>query len=334
MNNDFSNNNDQDINEEASVATNDTNEESSVAANNTKEDVPASGEDAALDKESKKKKALYITNIVVNSIFYAFIFILLLFSISQIAGSKNGKVKNVFGLGYEVVASNSMSPTFDAGDLIWVNTSFKASKLKIGDVVTFWDTVSENPTSNTEGFLNTHRIVDFVYATDGSISAYVLQGDIYKGTAEDYNSLTDAEKALAIYTYQYTSGPIQIVQSSSDIKAVYIGHWSGAGNFINWLSNPKKGFVIVVLFTGAFLIFEMFMVIKNIMDIKTAKMSANQEAEKEEMKKSLEEEREKMKAELLAQLRAEQEAAAKENAETKTDEEESTTEDSSDKDEE
>lgn len=319
MNNDFSNNNDQSTNDEASVAT-----------NNTIEDVPASGEDAALDNESKKKKALYITNIVVNSIFYAFIFVLLLFSISQIAGSKNGKVKNVFGLGYEVVASNSMSPTFDTGDLIWVNTNFKTSKLKIGDIVTFWDKVSENPTSNTEGFLNTHRIVDFVYATDGSISAYVLQGDIYKGTADDYNSLTDAEKSLAIYTYQYTSGPIQIVQSSSDIKAVYIGHWDGAGNFVNWLSNPKKGFVLVIIFTGLFLVFEMFMVIKNVMEIRTAKLQEANEAEKEEMKKSLDEEREKMKAELLAQLRAEQAAAAKENAETKPNDEKDIT-DSSEK---
>ena len=275
--------------------------------------------------EKKKVNPLYVTNIVVNSIFYVFIFILLLFSISQIAGSKENKVKNVFGLGYEVVMSNSMSPTFEADDLIWVNTGVKKSKLKIGKIVTFYDTVSQNPYSNQDGFLNTHRIVDLIYDSNGKVSAYVLQGDIWNDTEYDYDSLTDDEKVIAQYSQQY----VQVVRFN-DIKAIYTGKWSGAGNFVNWLSNPKKGFVLVIIFTGLFLVFEMFMVIKNVMEIRTAKLQEANEAEKEEMKKSLDEEREKMKAELLAQLRAEQAAAAKENAETKPNDEKDIT-DSSEK---
>ncbi len=258
--------------------------------------------------ETKTQKALRITNIVVNVIFYIFIAILLLFSISQIAGSKDKKVKNVFGLGYEVVASDSMKPAFKKNDLIWVKTNFKEKDLKVGTIATFWDMYSSNPTNNSKGFLNTHRIVDVVDLNkDGKVEFYVLQGDYKKGTVDDYSTWTDAQKEAAWYNYQYASGPIQIVQSSSDFSAIYVGHWDGAGSFINWLSNPKKGFILVIVFTGIFLLFEMFMVIKNIMDIRTAKMISNKEAEKEEMKMSLEAEREKMKQELLAQLKAEQE---------------------------
>lgn len=291
-----------------------------------KDGAMVSGEKDATNND-KAHKALYITNIVVNCVFYFFIFMLLLFSISQIAGSKDGKVKNVFGLGYETVLTDSMSPTFESGDLVWVTTNFKTSKLKVGDIVTFWDTISTNPTSNENGFLNTHRIVDITYGSNGKPSSFTLQGDIWK-TLESgqyyYPDCTEAEQTIMRYNNTWT----QTVEASA-IKAKYIGHWDGTGRFINWLSNPKKGFIVVILFTGAFLIFEMFMVIKNIMEIRTAKMVAANTAEKEEMKKSLEEERERMKQELLEQLRAEaaaknpEEDKAVDNKENEEDEEES-----------
>lgn len=281
-------------------------------------------EEMEINSIDKRKKALYITNIVVNSIFYFFIFLLLLFSISQIAGSKEGKVKNVFGLGYEIVLSDSMTPTFEKGDLVWASTNFKTSKLKVGDIITFWDTESAK-----DPFLNTHRIVDIIYnQSDNSISCFVLQGDIYKSYKDGmyyYDNCTEEEKTLMRYTQEV----VQIV-NPDQVKAKYISHWDGAGNFVNWLSNPKKGFVLVIIFTGLFLVFEMFMVIKNVMEIRTAKLQEANEAEKEEMKKSLDEEREKMKAELLAQLRAEQAATAKENAESKPNDEKDIT-DSSEK---
>lgn len=266
-------------------------------------------ENEVLTEEKKEKKKIsptVIINIVVNTIFYIFIFLLLLFSISQIRGSKEGKVKNLFGLGYEVVASNSMEPYFEAGDLLWVHTNFKQKQIKIGTIVTFYDTVSTNPNKDSKGFLNTHRVVDIVYNSEGKVAFYVLQGDIYKGTSEDYNILTDEQKPIVQYQYQYTNGPIQIV-GIEKIRAVYSTHWDNAGNFINWLSNPKKGFVIIIICTAAFVLFEMFMVIKNIMEIKTQNMQKENEISKEEMKKSLEEERERMKKELLEELKKEQE---------------------------
>ena len=262
-----------------------------------------------------KKTPLEIVNIVLNCIFYVFIFLLLLFSISQIVGSKAGHVKNVFGLGYETVLSDSMMPkdktlkskdSFSKGDLIWVNTLSKKekNKLKVGDIVTFWDTVTERP-NQKRGFLNTHRIVDIKYGESNEIVAIVCQGDYYKGTTYDYLAADDSKKAqLATNSY----GAIQSCQLISDmslVKAKYIGKWNNVGTFINWLSNPKRGFIVVILIAVAFLLFEMFMVIKNLMSIKTAKLQKANDEDKQKMLESLAEEKEKMRQEILEQLRKE-----------------------------
>lgn len=315
------------------------NEETAVAKN----------EQVAEEKEiqTTAQRVLSIVNITVNSIFYVFIFILLMFSISQIVGSKADKVTSVFGLGYESVQSDSMwvsskntwpiidesrhknkSDSFKKGDLIWVNTlsGSQKRKLKVGDVATFWDTRTVS-----KGFLNTHRVVDIVYDSNGKASSYIMQGDVYRGSAYDYvvySAANASDGAAKIQMELENAGYVQIITTEA-IRAKYTGKWENGGSFVDWLSNPKKGFVVVILFAGAFLLFEMFMVIKNVMELKTEKMGnkaeEDKQALKDEMKKSLEEERERMRAELLAELQASQaqksdakdedveEAASKEN---------------------
>jgi len=281
-----------------------------------------SAETAVSEKEPKQKKTpMEIVNIVVNCVFYVIIFILLLFSITQIAGSKKGKVKNVFGLGYEVVLSNSMMPddskqaksdSFDKNDLIWVNTlsSKEKKKLKKGDIITFWDIYSPNPTGETGGFLNTHRIVDIIKNVDGKITAYITQGDIYLGSYYQYDEYIAANGAdsvsfLCSSSANYACQNVAVEQ----VKAKYIGHWDNAGNFINWVSNPKKGFIVVILLpTIAFLLFEIFMVVKNMFALKTEKVSANAEQEKQKIRDELQAEKDKLREELLAELRKEQAA--------------------------
>lgn len=296
-------------------------------------------EENQVQPKTTKQKVLSIVYIVINSIFYIFLFMMLLFSVSQIRGKNDDEVKNVFGLGYESVLSDSMyvrtrsglvivnqdrfkntKTSFDKGDLIWVKTvnSKKSKKLKVGNIVTFWDTTSQNPTTNKDGFLNTHRIVDIIYDTDGKISSYVLQGDMYRGSSLEWSyvksiSTEDDIAAYELKSIQGNYSSIQVV-SPENVKAIYTGQWKNGGKFINWLSNRKKGFVLIILLAGAFLIFEMFMVIKNIMEIKVRKMGTLSDTEreslKEEMAKSLEEERERIRQELLAEM------AAKNNTES------------------
>ncbi len=293
----------------------------------------------------KKVDVLRIVSITVNTIFYVFIFLLLLFSITQITGSKKNKIKSIFGLGYESVITDSMyvkerngltvvdesrfkntKTSFDAGDLIWVTKLNKKErkKVKVGNVVTFVDVVSNSPTGESGGFLNTHRIVDFIYDDNGKKQSAVLQGDMFRGSQYDYVYVMShmeevyhsSDKANVQHLMQ-SDQRIQIV-ALEEIEAKYIGQWKNGGDFVNWLSNPKKGFVIIILLSGAFLLFEMFMVIKNIMLLRTEKLSAQAEEDKEalkdEMKKSLEEERERIRAELMAELAAKEAAKAKDDS--------------------
>lgn len=284
-------------------------------------------EDVNNIEEKHKKTPLDIVNIVFNVIFYVFIVLLLFFSISQIVGAKEDKVKNIFTLGYETVQSDSMYPTknytslakkdsFEKGDLLWVktlnysdNTKVKPEdfKLKIGDIITFYDTMS-----SSQSFLNTHRIVDYVVDGDGYVTAVITQGDIYLGTYLEYNTYKEANpdtyQALATSAQNFACQNVSL----SSIRAKYIGHWDNIGGAVDWLSNPKKGMVMIIIIAVAFVLFEMFMVLKNIMNIKTAKMSETSEKEKEEMKLSLEEERERIKKELLEELKKQQVEDSKE----------------------
>ena len=293
--------------------------ENNTAINNIEEAKPM----------DKKAKALKITVIVINVIFYLFIALLLLFSIANIAGSKKDKVKNIFGFGYAEVLSDSMKPgsagvevidadkakgyksSFSKEDIIFVTTLSNKEKqnLKIGDIVTYYDPVFN------KGALISHRIVDYVYSSDGSkINAYILQGDCYVGTKYDYSLYTEQKSFLV------SDGYAQNI-SVEQLRAKYVGQWEGAASALNWISNPKKGFILVIILpTLFFLLFEMFMVIKNIMSIKTQKLTANAEEQKELLRSELEAEKEKMKQELLEQLR--KEALAEANASNELSEEE------------
>lgn len=257
-----------------------------------------------------------------NCIFYLFIFLLLIFSITQITGSSDDQVNSIFGIGYENVLSNSMvvgtSPyeivdesraivkedSFSTDDIIWVkklSNNKKKRELEIGDIITFWDTVSSRPTGYDNGFLNTHRIVDFIYNSKGEITSFVTQGDQFLGTEHEY-SYENPEDNTKL-TEMVNNGYIQIVTLDA-VRAKYIGKWSGAGGFFRWVSDPSKGFIIVIILpTIAFLLFEMFMVIKNIMNIRTQKLVTNASEEKEKMRLELESEKERIKQELLEQLR-------------------------------
>src|SRR5690554_7443198 len=100
---------------------------------------------------SKQKRVLSIT---FNIVFYLIIAGLLLFSIMTVRSSKAQSIPNIFGKGYIAVATDSMdaempdwvpegsAKPFKANTLIIVNILDDESRqeLKVGDVVTFYDT--------------------------------------------------------------------------------------------------------------------------------------------------------------------------------------------------
>lgn len=264
-------------------------------------------------KETEKKNTpLFILKIVGNVLFYTVIITLLLFSIMNInAGSKNGGFPNIFGRGFLSVQSDSMTRTknnsklpssydeysvqeFRKGDLLLVKVvnSKNINNLKVGDVITFYDLSINN--------LNSHRIVNLEKNTLGDVIQIDVQGDFSASTKGVYD-INDESKAELNYLLQNT-GDVQTFSGTSleNIKGVVTGVNSGAGKVLeNIQQNWLWYFVLPVL---VFLLFEVFMVVKNIMDLKGAKQKAELANDKEAMMADLEAQKEELRRQILAEM--------------------------------
>ena len=280
-------------------------------------------ENANVEKVKKepmtaKQKTIFGLKIVGNVVFYVIIILLFLFSLMNINAGGKGGIPNLFGTGYLSVQSDSMSKkgdlpsqyndydvkSFSSGDLLKVKmlNDKQKKELKVGDVITFWDTKLEE--------FNTHRIVYMSKDANGNMTSISLQGDFsvsVKGTVFDP---TDSEHADVMLGLEQ-SGDIQTfsVDNMDNIKAKVTKVNYGAGKVMdNIQKNWLWYFVLPVL---VLLLFEVFMVVKNFMDLKAEKNKATMATNKEAMLAEIASEKEKMRQELLAELKAQQEAMAK-----------------------
>lgn len=270
------------------------------------------------NKEPQDKKALVkkILVIVGNVVFYAIIIVLFLFSLMNInAGNGTQNFPNLFGKGMLSVESNSMErneggyhpaewDTFGIGeikkgDLVYDDVfNGDVSSLKIGDIITFYDSVIDA--------LNTHRIV-YINVENNYV---ITQGDyiITQSTSDTY--YYDATMTNIAKNDELTSNHsyAQIVQKA-DIKGVVTGVKAGAGAV---LSNIRQNWLFYfVIPIAVILLIEIVFVVKNFLDLRHEKNKAELADDKEAMLLELEAEKEKMRQELLAELRAQQAAEAK-----------------------
>ena len=215
---------------------------------------------------------------------------------------------------------------FKKGDMVVDETlSAKEKKnLKVGDVITFYDTTLGN--GQGQG-LNSHRIVyineegDYYLMGDFSLRMYKDYGRysmVEDGQESEYNWFTKQGKTddqnLDIITHdQY-----------SLIKGKVIDVWSGVGaTYDKIMGNMALYFLVFVFPVILLFLISMIFVILNIRKLVIARK--HPEGEKvmteEEMKSSLEAERERMRQEILAELQKEQALKeAKESSEDKADE--------------
>lgn len=280
------------------------------------------------EKKTTKEKTIFGLKIAGNIIFYLIIIALLLFSIMNInAGSKNGGFPNIFGKGFLSVQSDSMKRDenrnileewndykigdFEKGDLLIVKV-FKdsdCSSLKVGDVVTFLD----KDLNNGAGGLNTHRIV---YISDDKKSI-ITQGDA-RAQLTPFKKDNPFEGDNATYNFTLEAqGAIENVEVEN-LKGVVTGVNVGAGKVLdNIQKNWLWYFVLPVL---VFLLFEVFLVVRNIMDLKGAKQSAKLLSDKEAMMADLEAQKEEMRKQILAELeQAQLEKSKKEDSDSSKD---------------
>lgn len=216
-----------------------------------------------------------IGTVVLSAILWIIILIAALYAFTTMATKDNTNVANLFGYTPLVVESDSMSPTFVSGDLIFIRKCDPA-ELKEGDIICF-HTIIDNQYA-----LNTHRIQSI--ESIGDARSYTTIGDNNNGIADQH------------------------VISDGDIVGKYIGHITGAGKIMDFLSSSTGFLVVIVLPMLLFFIYQVYNLIMISIRLKKAiavETAQEQELARQQMEKEAEAKKEK-------DQQAEQEKAQKE----------------------
>ena len=151
--------------------------------------------------------------VVLSIVLWIVILVAALYAFTTMATRDNQNVANILGYTPLVVKSDSMAPTFSAGDLIFIKKC-DTSTLEEGDIICF-HTIIEN-----EYALNTHRIKSI--ESVGDARSYTTIGDNNNGVADLH------------------------VISDGDIVGKYVGHLQSVGKVMDFLSS-STGFLIVIV---------------------------------------------------------------------------------------
>ena len=241
-----------------------------------------------------------VGTIVVSILLWVIILVAALYAFSTMATRDEQNVSSLLGYTPMVVQSDSMAPTFEKGDLIFIHKC-DTSKLKEGDIITF-HTIIDN-----EYALNTHRIQKI--ESNGEARTFTTIGDNNDGIADQH------------------------MISDGDIVGKYVGHIAKAGTLMDFLSSSTGFLIIIVLPMLLFFIYQVYNLImisvrlKKAMAVETAKeieaaKNTGAEAAASEVQAAQEalEEARRMKEEaeaLRAQAKEELEKAKKESEKEK-----------------
>ena len=187
---------------------------------------------------AKTKKVI---KIVVNVLLWMFLAFALFTTIMALAsqGDSSGH-PSLFGNYMLTVESDSMSPTFNKGDIILAEKLSDAQKanLKQGDVITF--TTKEIIEGKT--VFNTHRIVGII--NENGVLSFITHGD----AAPDGTNET---------------------VKAAEVKAVWKGvKLNGLGNVLIFLQSSTGFLVCIVIPMALFFIYEVYKFISTLVAVK------------------------------------------------------------------
>ena len=177
-----------------------------------------------------------VGSIVISVVMWIIILVAALYAFTTLATKDDGSVSNLGGFTPMTVQSDSMSPTFDQGDLIVIKTC-DTSKLQVGDIVTF-HTIIENQYA-----LNTHRIE----------SIDELNGMRSFTTKGDNNDVADTH-----------------IISDGDIVGQYVFKIPGMGKVMDFLSSTWGFLIVIVLSMLLFFIYQVYHLVIVGMNLKRA----------------------------------------------------------------
>lgn len=214
-----------------------------------------------------KQKLSKILHIIVDLLVILVLIVSVLIATLSLT-SKSSGVPNIFGIAPLSVQSDSMSGTFETGDLIICKvTNDPSFEYQKDDIVTFPIEI------NGVEVLNTHRITEVI--KDDNNTYYQTQGD-----NKDTNPVAD-----------------EILQTSSTIVAQYTGvKIGGLGTVLSFLRTQLGFFLCVLLPMIIFFLYEAVRVVLNVIAynkekaLEEAKSAvAGAELTEEQKKKAIEE---------------------------------------------
>ena len=159
------------------------------------------------------KTAKKIINVAIN-VLICLIFVISILVIIANNSIKETGVPNLFGYTLSSVQSDSMTGTFEEGDIIIGKLTDETTVIEKGDIVSFFDS------QDGIKFVNTHRVTE-----------------VYEyGNAKFYDTKGDKE-GLGVDPY---------AKSQDEIIAVYQGKIPMLGSFIDFIKEPI-GFILIIV---------------------------------------------------------------------------------------
>lgn len=206
-----------------------------------------------------------IINIIINILIVLLLAVSVLVAALALASKAEG-VPSVLGYVPLSVQSDSMKDEFEKGDLIISKAVDDSTAFQKGDIITF-QTIIEG-----EDALNTHRIVDVTET--GGVEFYITKGD---------NNPVEDEQPVA----------------ETAVVAKYDGIcFEGVGEVYDFITSQFGFFLVILLPLIIFFLYEVFRVIKNIIDynkekaldeaMKNSSVAASSGLSEEEMKAAVE----------------------------------------------
>ena len=177
-----------------------------------------------------------VLSVMASVLLWAIILLAALFAFTTLATKDSKSVANLAGFTPLSVMSESMAPTFNAGDLIIIKQC-DTKKLEAGDIITFHTII------NNEYALNTHRI-ESIQESNG-LRSYVTKGD--------NNAMADTH-----------------IISDGDIVGKYQFRLPKIGHVMNFLSGSTGFLIVIVLPMRLFFIYQIYHLIMVSISLKKA----------------------------------------------------------------
>ena len=205
-----------------------------------------------------------------NIAFYVVLGIVLIYAIFALFSDKEENQISFLGITSLAVQSDSMAPTFEKGDLVFIDTSFDVEDLEEGDVITYLERDGDLE------YYNTHRIVE---VHDDGLLRFETKGDAAPEGDND-----------------------PIWKTADDVVGVWTGNsWGGFGSFADGFTGFVKSslgfFLLIVLPAVGFLAYEVVRFVKVYAEYNNKKQMSDrvkmQEDAIAEAKRQLEEEQKK-----------------------------------------